>query len=577
MRKLLIILLFFPVFLWAGNVKFSTSSDKKSYFNFEKIYLTYKVENASYEGIEIPKSNDFDVLNKRISTSSSSFVIIQNGKRISQGDEVYDVTFELKPKHNGTITIPKGILKVGDKTLTAPSFTVEVKEMKVNDNQLSKDRFITVEVSNSQPYVGQSFTITYTLYTVDQITDGSQFKNPEAFINFGPFTVKELSRLSGSQVNLKGKIYTVVEYQTHLLTPLKAESVTIPSFNIDYVGFNYIRESWFSSRREEVPYSVSAPKTSIKVKSLPQAPVNFSGLVGDFTGKLKLDKTKLSVNDAITAKYEITGKGNFSVLEDLPIEWEGVWEVFDPKISDNFKANSKGYSGKKVFEYVAIPRKPGKFILPKISLSYFDLSSKKYKNFEFDAPTITVDGTADASQSFVSSGSIGKKVKAEGNDIRYIKTDFDLKNNVKNDFFGSTWFYGLSGLSLSGFLFLVFFYDKKEQNTNEINNLKNKQASKKAKLILKEAEKALQNNDNLFYAKVEEAFNRYLMDKFTIAPTEFSKDFIIETLNKNGVTDEMIQQVIQVQNQCNLARYSPIGIDKNQIYQQVANVITHLG
>ena len=123
----------------------------------------------------------------------------------------------------------------------------------------------------------------------------------------------------------------------------------------------------------------------------------------------------------------------------------------------------------------------------------------------------------------------------------------------------------------------MFFYDKKEQNTNEINNLKNKQASKKAKLILKEAEKALQNNDNLFYAKVEEAFNRYLMDKFTIAPTEFSKDFIIETLNKNGVTDEMIQQVIQVQNQCNLARYSPIGIDKNQIYQKVANVITHLG
>ena len=60
MRKLLIILLFFPVFLWAGNVKFSTSSDKKSYFNFEKIYLTYKVENASYEGIEIPKSNDFE-------------------------------------------------------------------------------------------------------------------------------------------------------------------------------------------------------------------------------------------------------------------------------------------------------------------------------------------------------------------------------------------------------------------------------------------------------------------------------------------------------------------------------------
>lgn len=576
MKRILFVLFLLPFMGWAGPIKFSTSTDKKSYYDFERIYLTYKVENANYEGIELPKSTEFDVVNKRISSSSSSFIIIQNGKRISQGDEIYEVIFELKPKKKGTIHIPQGVLKVDGKTYTSAAFTVEVKEMKVNVDQAGKDRFVNVEVSNSSPYVGQSFTITYTLYTVDQITEGSQFKNPEAFINFGPFTVKELSRLNGSQVNLKGKVYSVVEFQTHLLTPVKAETVTIPSFKIDYTAYKYYRQSWFETRREEVPYSVAAPKVTIKVKALPAPPANFSGLVGRFQSKLKLDKKSLQVNDALTAKYEITGSGNFMALEELPLEWGGVWEVFDPKINDAYQAGSKGYSGKKTFEYVAIPRQGGKYKLPVVDLSYFDLDSKKYLPLKFDVPEIIVEGGTNSNSSAMTAAVVGKKVKAETNDIRYLKTNFELSESKPFDLLASKWFYGFTGLNVAGLFYLMLFYKPKKYAQEELVSAKQKKAAKKAREILKGAELALHGEEKVFYAKVESALNQFLMDKYVINPADFSQDNVIQKLQQAGVSAGVIEKVVQTQNRCNMARYSPIGVNKEQVYKEVTELLVEL-
>ena len=578
-NKLLLIMCFIamPALMLAGQVKFTTSTSKKTYYDFEHIFLTYKIENADYKGVQIPKSPDFQVLNNSVSSSSSHSVTIINGKRVSQGGSTYNVTFELKPNKKGRVSIPKAVMQYEGKTYSAPGFSVEVTGLDVSSTEASKDRFIKTEVSNYNPYVGQGFTITYTLFTVDEISDGGQLKNAGQFKNFGPFSAKDLEGMTNSRVNINGRNYLLLVLQKHLLVPIKGGKVKIPAHTLNYVTYRYVNRGFFRTRGEEVPHTVQAPLVTINVKSLPKAPADFCGLVGKFSLKRKLDKKEVLINDALTAKYELSGSGNFSSLKPFSLNWNKSWEVFEPKSINGYKVSGHSYVGKITKEYVAIPRANGKQDVPGLSLSYFDLSTKKYKKLSVDKTSIEVTGEEDLSTGNVVYSGSGQKVEIQGNDIRYLSNEYEFSNGEGSDFFGSQIHHALSvGLGL-GSLFLLVFYKPKKQSKEQQISKKKRGAFKKAKSVLKDAEKALSADDKEFYGKIELAMNNYFMDKFNILPQDFNKDILRDSLLRMNLSEDKANEILTLQSKCGMARYSPIGVSKTEVFKEVQEMITELG
>lgn len=566
-----------PTFLWAAQVKFSTHASKKTYYDFEHIFLTYKIENADYKGVKIPVSPDFQVLNNSVSSSSSHSVTIVNGKRVSKGGSTYEVKFELKPNKKGRIKIPQAVMTYEGKTYKAPAFSVEVTGLDVSSSEASKDRFIKTEVSNLSPYVGQGFTITYTLFTVDEISDAGQLKNAGQFKNFGPFSTKDLEGMTNSRVNINGKNYMLLVLQKHLLFPIKGGKVIVPSHTLNYVTYKYLNRGFFRTRGEEVPHAVKAPAVTINVKSLPTAPSDFSGLVGKFKLKRKLDKQELLINDALTVKYEIAGSGNFSALKDFSLNWNKSWEVFEPKSINGYKVSGHTYVGKVTKEYVAIPRANGKQDIPGVSLSYFDVGSKKYKQLKVEKSVIEITGDEDLSTGNVVYDGAGQNVEIQGNDIRYLTDEVSFDSGMGNDFFDSSIHHILNVTLGFGSLFLLLLYKPRKETEQQLITKKQKGAFKKAKSILKDAEKALDAEDKEFYGKIELAMNNYFMDKFNILPQNFNEEVLREALLKMELSKEKTQGILKLQGKCGMARYSPIGVSKTEVFAEVQEMITELG
>lgn len=543
---------------------FSMESNKSQYYEFEYIYLKYVVKNGRPQNVNPPnikgaKVVDYDVQEQ----SSSGMTITFNGKRVSQGENKVVITFVLSPEKTGRIEIPNTSINIDGKKYSANGFNVYVKSFAISEQQLRKDRFVKVEVSDRSPYVGEAISITYLLFTKDAFSSEDQLQSRNAFINFGDFTVRQIGEFNVSRVKIKNQNYYMVQIQSHLITPLTSGRKEIPSFDINYVTYQIIQEGFFG-RKEAVKRSVDAPKTIIDVKQIPNLTSDFSGLVGDFNLSLTLDKEEVPINDAVTLKYVLSGKGNFEGFEGFQIELPGSWEVFEPKTENNFKAYSNGVSGELVYEYVAIPRRKGKYDLPTPKLKCFNPSSGKYYSILPDAQNILVtDGEMEGKSNQIVSSNARKEIDIKNEDIRYLKNDFELERHSIVEWPG-IYVASISLLSLAnlGLLLWPIIIGVRKDRLGEEVAIKQR--------LIKELKKWGESDDvhNLY-----DLFTRYLDRIIGIDLANQNKKNIKVRLFEIGVSEETINKVQGVLAKLEMSEYAKGSVNGSEIRNTIIEII----
>jgi len=123
-------------------------------------------------------------------------------------------------------------------------------------------------------------------------------------------------------------------------------------------------------------------------------PVNISVIetVSPFTGSMSLDvKNDIQVASAyepVHLDISITGEGNLQELPDIHFEIEDV-EVFSDEAEKEFSLSEKGYTGtwRQRFAFVA----KEDFVIPAVSIRYFDLASQEEKVLKSEAISIVID------------------------------------------------------------------------------------------------------------------------------------------------------------------------------------------
>jgi hypothetical protein len=227
---------------------------------------------------------------------------------------------------------------------------------------------------------------------------------------------------------------------------------------------------------------------------------------------------------------------------------------------------------------MVIPRHAGKFEIPPVSFSYFDIQTKSYKTLRTQAFKIDVE-KGDGTTNVVTSFNNKEDVKELGKDIRFINTSNFKITKAKTTIVGSTtgWLLYIVPLLIALMLFVIF--RKRVIDNSDIGMVRNRKANKMATKRLKMANKLLQEGKkDAYYDELLKATWAYVADKLNISVAELTKEKVqIELLNKN-IEQRLIDDTMDILNTCEFARYAPTGgqQEMGNLYEKTIRTISDI-
>ena len=548
----------------------------------ETFRLSYTINTHGARGFRVGDIADFDILSGPNQSSSSNISIV-NGVRTSSKKLTY--TCILRPKREGTFTIPVATVMVDGEQLTSKELTVKVlpQDQRGGGMQQSSlqqgrgttssqtgqigndDLFIKATVNKKKVYEQEAVLLTYKIYTTVNLTNVSG-KMPD----LKGFHTQDMEMPKGNREfeleHYNGRNYSTIVWSQYVLFPQQSGQLEIPSISFEGTIAQRVQsydpfDAFFNggSSYVNVHKEIRTPKLTIDVSPLPAGkPAAFYGGVGSFNMTSSISTTELKENEAVTLKLVISGTGNMKLIKTPEVKFPADFEVYDPKVDNKFTLKAGGLSGNKVIEYLAIPRHGGKYTIPSVEFSYFDVKSGAYKTLTTPEYTLNVAKGSGVS----SSAPVGYVSKEElrllGQDIRYIHLG-EAKYQPKGKYFyGTTAYWLWYIIPFMAFVVIVVVYRKQAMENANVAKLKTKKASKVATRRLKVAKQKMRENDKAgFYDEVLKALWGYLGDKLNMPVSELSKDNISAKLSECGVSEELIQEALAIVGECEFARYAP--------------------
>ncbi len=559
-------------------IRFSASAPSTVVLD-KPFQLVYTV-NASAKDLRVPEFTNFDVLAGPFESHSSSYQI-SNGRSTSSVSVSY--TYTLQAQKTGTFTISSASISVDNKKVTSNGVSIKVlpadatvpsksqgsrsgNQAANGQTSISNDNlFIRTIVSKTNVYEQEAIIVTYKLYTLVDVVGC----NPKKVIDFNGFMKQDIELPPTKQLSLEnfnGRNYSTAELYKVLLYPQHAGTIQIDKWNFDAIvrvqnktAVRSIFDDFFDSYTN-VSKMITAPAVKITVNALPMGkPSSFTGTVGHFTMNSTITTQKVKANDAVTLKIDIAGNGNMKIIKNPTIKFPNGFELYDPKVNNNFKTNATGISGTKSIEYLFIPRHSGNFEIPSSEFTYFDVQDRSYKTLRTPVYKLEVLKGEGVEAPIVAGNYVDKEdVKQLGKDIRYIQTDNIVLSKEDEPVFGSllSWLLYLIPLLISILLFV--FFRKKVKENSDVILLKNKKANKLAQKRLKLAQKFLkEENKDRFYEEILKATWTYLSDKLSIPVSSLTKENVQSELASHNVDSTVINQFIEILNTCEFARFAP--------------------
>lgn len=583
MRKLIFLLLLLAVTVqtWADGKVTLTAEAPEVVVSGDQFRLTFTVNSQSVKDFRAPSiTKGFEVLmGPSRSQQYGSYTI--NGKTVVNKSVTY--TYILMAGDAETYTIPAASIQAEGEKIFSNSLQVKVLPPDKTSNSSNggskgsanssrnqaagsritdKDLFMLATANKTTVHEQEAILLTYKLYSTVNLQQLNE-DMPE-LTGFHTQEIDLPQKKVWSMEHYQGRNYNTLTWRQYVLFPQQTGKLEIPSVKFEGIIAQRIASDdpfdifYNGGGFEQVKKVIVAPKVNITVLPLPAKPANFSGGVGEFSLTSSINATEVKTNDAVTIKLTIKGSGNMKLLNTPEIKFPQDFEIYDPKVENQFETSSNGVTGTKTIEYLAIPRHAGSFTIPPVEFTYFDLKSNSYKTLKTQAYELKVaKGQGNADQ-VIADFTNKESVKVLGKDIRFIKLG-DTSLTRKGDFFFGTisyWMWYLIPFVL--FVAFVIVYRKQAMENANVAKVKTKKANKVATKRMKLAGKLLaENKKNEFYDEVLKALWGYISDKLNIPVSMLSKDNIEAELAKYGVSNELIADFIHALNECEFARYAP--------------------
>ena len=568
----------------------------------ETFRLSYTVNTHNAKNFRVGNIADFDILSGPNQSSSMRSSNI-NGVRST----VKTLTFTciLRPKREGTFTIPAATITAEGEQMTSKEVTVKVlpPDQRGSQSQQSgaqgrgattsqtgqignDDLFIVATVNKKKVYEQEAILLTYKIYTTVNLTNVSG-KMPD----LKGFHTQEVEMPKGNREfeleHYNGRNYRTIVWSRYVLFPQQSGELEIPSITFEGTVAQRVQnydpfEAFFNggSSYVNVQKEIRTPKLTIDVSPLPSGkPASYYGGVGSFNISSTISTTELKENEAMTLKLVISGTGNMKLIKTPEVKFPADFEVYDPKVDNKFTLKTGGLSGNKVIEYLAIPRHGGTYTIPPVEFSYFDVKSGAYKTLATPEYTLNVAKGSGSSGSAPVGYVSKEELRLLGQDIRYIRLDEAEYHEKGQYLYGTTGYWLWYIIPFAAFVLVVIVYRKQAVENANMAKQKTKKAGKVATRRLKVAKQKMQQKDKAgFYDEVLKALWGYLSDKLSMPVSELSKENIAAKLAECQVPDELIGECASLIGDCEFARYAPTlsGYADEKVYDKAATLMNRL-
>ncbi|WP_138432722.1 BatD family protein [Winogradskyella algicola] len=561
-------------------VKFEAKVSKQKLGVNERLRIDFEM-NQDGDNFVPPNFDDFTVVGGPNTSLKNLYV---NGKRTYQ--KTY--SYFLAPKKKGKFTIKQATIEIdGEVYKTFPvTVTVTAAVDKPNGppdaSDIASDKIhLVAEVSNSNPYLNEPTTVVYKLYVSTEVGISSNWREKQTprYNDFWSQNI-EIKGLNIQRGEYKGEDYRYVVLRKTVLYPQKTGKLKLEPLVLDItVEVPTGRANIFGQQiMTQVPKTVTAGSRTINVKPLPEQgkPSDFKGAVGDFDFKVTTSKNQLNATESLQAKIEVSGRGNLKLFELPKLTTPSSLEVYEPEHKESVRTNLGGMQGSISDTYTIVPQYRGKYPVPSISFSYFDLKTESYKRITSDEIIIdVVEGpTATTDNSENTSAATKQAVKPNANAFAFIKTSSNWESMTTKDFFKSTSFWCLLLLPFLAIPLAIVIRREKDKRKADIIGSRVRKADRLAKKYLSEAKKNLGQKE-AFYESLERALHNYLKAKLRIETSDFNKEKIETLLTKKNVESTVVSEFISIIESCELARYTPItNVTMQNDYDKAAKTIS---
>ncbi|MDC1108662.1 BatD family protein [Flavobacteriaceae bacterium] len=504
------------------------------------------------------------------------------------GDRSYSksYTYFLSPIKIGTYSIGQATIEVEGKVYKTLPLEIKVvgavkNPNKENDPNYVSDTeiYLTSEISKRFPYLNEGFSVVYKLYFSSNIgiTNWRELSSPR-YTDFWSQNI-DIDNYTIEEGTYKGKPSRYVILKKTVLYPQKEGELTIEPLSLDItLQIPTNRRDFFGQRITKSSQKVvTSGDQIISVKQLPNLnkPKDYKGAVGSFNFVATTSKRQLSVSEALELELEIKGNGNLKLFQLPKLSLPSSLEIYEPEKTENISTNISGMRGSIRDIYTIVPSKPGKYKIPKIEFSYFDINSKKYKTISSNEINIDVDGEEWGSEK---DKNINSKIKPKNTTLKFLpfKTKSKFVKIKTKSFFNTNIFWGLLILPFIITILIIILMNylngrNKFLNTNIFIN-----SRKLAKKYLLDAKSKLGSKKE-FYESLDRALHNYLKSITLFDNSNYSKINIQKELEKRNIDANIIKALNQLFSNCEMARYTPItNVEMESDYKTALDIIAEI-
>jgi len=598
---LLLLLIVSGSYVFASNIQFEVTVDRKTVSMGESLQL-----NLSFHGTQnvpapnIGKIEGFQVRYRGPSTRVS----IVNGQVSSSVTHIYT----LIPLKTGKFKIGPFSVVLEGKTFTSQALTVEVvsgpsppagqiqkpgASQKTNLKEQLKDRiFLTIKAEKSRLFVNESVPLSIKLYINHLGVRDIQYPK---FAHEG-FSIKKFGQPKQYRQTIGGIVYDVIEFTTNIFA-VRAGELSLGPAQVDcnlivrkkqrhrHTPFDDFSGGFFGddifddffSRYEAYPFQVTSPPLTVNVQPLPPEgkPSGFKGAIGDFHFQAKVSPKEVKAGDPITLTMTVNGMGNFDTVSSPVLDSKEGFKVYEPQAKQN--------QASKVFEQVLIPQSETITEIPKITFSFFNPQTGKYRSLTQGPFPISVTKPEGGELKIVEIPQAVTKTAKEylpGKDVVYIKESPGKLKRTGQYLYQRVgfWFYHL--ITLIIFVTLVIFCKHQEKLKTDERYARRLQAPAKARKGIKEAQGFLwQEKSSEFFDCVHKTLIGYLADKLHLPAGGVTIDAVKEILDTKNIDGEILDKLTNIFSACDMARYAPLEFDRHKretIFSDMRKVIDFL-
>ena len=562
-----------------SQVKFEAEVSKAKLGLNENLRVDFKM-NKDGDNFSPPSFNGFRVVGGPNQSVSNSWI---NGVRTFSKTYSYFLT----PEKKGNYTIGQASIEIdGDiyKTLPVKVQVTEAVESSLSpgipSSVVDDDIELSIEISKSNPYLNEPISVEFKLLFNPKInvTNLGEIDNPE-FKNFWSQNIK-IPRLEIKSTSYKGQRYNYVTWKKALLFPQKAGDLEILPLTLDVtIDVPTNRRDFFGNTiYTQTSKKVASRKRVIKVKNFPEngKPESFNGAVGNFDISLNSSKSQLKATESFQLEFKVNGNGNLKLFSLPEIIVPSSLEKYTPEFKEKINTSLSGMNGEISNVYTIVPQYQGKYPIPPVEFSFFNPKTEQYVTLYSNESIVDVlDGPTRLSEANVQATNPVSNSITSSDQFNFIKLSSDfIQIDRKNIIDSKKILFTLFLIPIIILVLAIIYFNLRNKKVSE-NTLKSRDADLLARQYLNNAKIDMNNKDS-FYASLESALFNFIKSKYLIEREDFSKDRLKSILEKDKISDNIIEDLIDIINSCELARYTPTtpeGMDQD--YEKAVKVISN--